>query len=187
MLAAGCSDGDGAGGTTDLRPAADVLAERNLEGQIGGPLEAIDSGQGVFTVGISAVEERPRCEPLDVTPSPPPPDGSPAAPATVPPQMCDDHPLLAVTTRIENRGGSDSESGVAISLLCAGEAQPRPMSDLATLDAQFQDIPSRSFVEGIVVLSYPESCPDAAIVATPFVTFGVEEGTATARWPLPTR
>jgi hypothetical protein len=90
----------------------------------------------------------------------------------------DERTVLA-TVRIENRLGSDSD-GLMVTLECDNFDTVSLYGDVATLDANYEPVAAESFVEGTMLLPYPEDCVGARIEATHAVAFTADDSAMTA-------
>jgi hypothetical protein len=85
----------------------------------------------------------------------------------------DERTVLA-TVRIENRLRSDSD-GLMVTLACDNVDTVSLYGDVATLDANFEPVAAESFVEGTMLLPYPQDCLGARVEATHAVAFTADD------------
>ena len=145
-----------------LRPANEVRGELAQQGMIGGDfVEIIDGQDQVLHVRIIDVKELQK------------EDGT----------YYEDLDPLVASVRIENRSSTDSE-GLTFGLECDNVEGVSIFED-TTLDADGQDLPAGSFVEGTMPLARPFGCEGARIAATYFMTYDGDDTTlSTGSWPL---
>jgi hypothetical protein len=90
----------------------------------------------------------------------------------------DERTVLA-TVRIENRLPSGSD-GLIVRLECDNVDTYSLFGDSATLDANYEPVAGDSFIEGTMLLPYPQDCVGARVEASHAIAFTGDDSARTA-------